>query len=248
MSIIIRKRGFYESNWSRKSRSYVEKQIKDPLRLLSKMGRQVVLDDVTFGDFIKLVAKMDSGSQTLLAMLVDSNFQKFLPTINDESVEEDREPLSAIECYSYAEICNHDDSQPLPSFSFYHACHGVGKQWEHDGKPVDGVDCNTYAIEFTPWCQLRGVPLTIKKTLSFCETVWVKGKRRKIISNGGNAKWNFSNRDLKETIQRTLGAPDMSLFNWLSALFGGVAFFGTPVSRDNKSKELDLRVKAVGEK
>ncbi len=241
MTVVIRKKGFYSKDWKPKQKKYLEKKINEPMRLLGMMGDVVELEPgLTFGSFINLIRGFDSGFKLLLEMLVDSGFERYLDTI-DEVPTADKEfdsELTAIEVYQYAEINNYDADAKLPAFEYSRGCHGIGKPW--------GLgNGNSYAIEFSPWADLKHLPLVIKADMPLIDTIWAEGKRRKIISNGGNAAWNHSDRDLKETQERNVMAPELTLYEFLEALFNEVAFFGAPASRDKQSAILKDRVASI---
>jgi len=258
MTVRLTKNGFVEEK-ARKNKKTKEWETKTEklnkgLRLLGAWRVQIIIDeDVVMRDFFKTLEKMDDGLLTVIEMLTNSNWKPHLGSWRDpiEKVK-DSQPLHAVEVYKYIDINNYSDLDN-PEIECYPACHGLGSVWNTEGMenvPEDErASCNNYAIEFLQWNELKDLKLQLRPKMQFGEMVWKKGKKRKVISNGGNAKWNFSDRDLvkEKTVRRELKYT-MSVGEFFDGLASELCFFGSPQSTKKQKDILNERIKDIEKK
>jgi hypothetical protein len=264
--IILKRDGFYTRDWEydeeREEGEYVETRLntEEDWDLLECWNTNMTVDEgVLTGDFFKILQKMDEGLLDVISMLTNSNIAGYLKTVPILNVAKDDEnELRWVEVYKNIEIDNHADLEN-PEYSEYTCAHGVGKPWK-DGPGVESnmtdeekekLGCNTYALEFTPWMDLKNVPLRIRPKAYLSETVWYKGeKKRKIGSNGPDDEdgWNCSDRELdRDKLVRREIDYTMTLGEFLSGITNELCFFSSPERAEEKKAELIERVKDVEE-
>ena len=257
MTVILNKTGFF-LNSSKKNKKTKEwesfsKKIntKSSIELLTYWKHEIKIGNgVLTGDFFHILEDMDSALLTTIEMLTDSNWKKNLVGWKDPV--EVKDPLDFVEVYKYVDISNHHDLDN-PDFEIYPSCHGIGKPWE--GESMNGVSeedrkrCNTYAIEFLQWKELRAIPLRIAPKMQFGEIVWKKGKKTKESDDGLGKlfkKWkmNIPPRDIDKRITREFNYT-LSVGEFFEGIAGELCFFSTPENRKQQMDVLNERVESV---
>jgi len=191
----------------------------------------LIEDDVTVGDFFSILEEMEkTGLLTFIELLTDSTWSEHLKTWRDEPPKQEREdedPLEAVEVYQWFEMSNHDDIESFHAGDVHSGCHGIGKSG------------TAYAIEFNEWSTLRDLRLRASPKMTVSRMVWKKGKRRKVISNGGDEDWNFSDKDVDrrktkhEDVRCTI-----SLGNFFHGVASELCFFSTPEYQRKQQEKL----------
>jgi hypothetical protein len=262
-SVIMKRDGFYghrskknkETGEWEEHNSLIDTRGENSLTFLKFWNKPLTIEEgVLAGDLFRILHQMDPALLTMVELLTDSNWKEnlkeaFLPV---EEGKKDEAELKFVEVYRLLEITNYTDLENFELSDDYTCTHGIGKVWDGpemvDVPEEEKKDCNAWAIEFTPWNELRNVPLRIRPKLTFSEMVWVQGKRRKMISNGGDEDWNFSDKDLdREKMRRIELDYTMTLGEFMDGLANELCFFGDPDSRREEQAELQGRLDEVKE-
>lgn len=263
----LSKEGLFGEKWSKRLEDYVVEGIRAGGRKKGEFfffnsHTQIKIEGkVTLLDLIKIMADMNADELHALSTISNANLAPYLIDFasNPDPIPDDDAygKLTAIEVYKSVELDNHESGDELFDLSVSTCAHGIGEIWEDCMKEVregkkkldDVKDCNSYAIEFTPWQKMLDLPIQIRPLIYHTEIVWKPCKPRKweIGILGSKRKFNMGrvSRDIVERKADKKVRGPMSLSEFFTGLFNELCFFGSPVSRDDQKKVLDSRVKDV---
>lgn len=238
--VILKKDGLWTSEWDGKKKKNVVQKLDTTTHLFLEAWHVSleIKGKVTLRDLTKYLKSMDPLVLDLVAKLCHANLDDYLA---DDLLVSKKDPdrsskLTAIEVYKYYEMSNYSDIDKWDMQDRTVSAHGIGAKWEQG-------EGNSYAIEFTPWCYMLNLPLTVKSTVVLCKHKWKKIKPKKMgfKKNGSNSfekglSWvtdrttdGYENQDVQVTY--TLG-------EFLYGLFNELCFFWSPARRDEQEKEL----------
>lgn len=216
---------------------------------------------VTLLDLIRALAKMNVEELHALSLISSAHIAPYLIDFatHPEPVPDadDHGKLEAIEVYKTIELDNHSSGNDLYDISVSTSAHGKGEIWNDCMKDVaagkskleDVKECNSYAIEFTPWQKMLDLPIRIRENVYFTEMVWKECKPKKMEIGILGSKRKFSmgmrDRDLVERKGDRKVRGEMSLGEFFTGLFNELCFFGSPASRKVEDGVLRDRVKDV---
>ena len=238
--VILKKDGLWTSEWDGKKKKHVVQKLDTTTHifLTAWYSRIEIKGKVTLKDLARYLKTLDPLVLDFVGKLCNANLEEYL---RDELLVPKRDPdrkskLTAIEVYKYYELSNYDD---LKSFSMQDhtvSAHGIGEKWEQG-------EGNSYAIEFTPWCYMMNLPLTMKETVVLSRHRWKKQKPKRMgFKKKGSSSFE---RGLSWVSDRTTDGYEnedvhvtYTLGEFLYGLFNELCFFWDPARRDEKEKEL----------
>lgn len=220
--------------------------------------------NVTLLDLINAMADMKSADLEAMSELANANIAPYLIDFakNPDPIpdNDDGQPLEAIEVYRCFELSNYESCTDVFDANTYCSAHGIGsvhsdvKKMVKDGTMTEeqAKNCNTYAIEFTPWQKMLHLPIRMRELVYYSESVWkkCKPKKREIGVLGSKKKFSFGFSD-REIVKGKAMVSDkkltwqMTLQDFLSGLFNELSFFGTPSRRDEEMGVISGRMKDV---
>lgn len=258
-SVILKRDGFYKVKSVKNNETDEWEQVE---KLVDTKGESspsffalwnkplTIADGVLTGDLFRILHQMDPAALTMVELLTDSNWKDSLKEAFDPVEKVDKDPLFFVEVYKHMEVGNLHDLRKFELDSEYTCAHGIGKPWEGEGMadvPVEERG-TVYAIEFTPWNELRNVPLRIKEKMYFGYTVYEQGERRKMVSNGGDEDWNFFDKDRNKEKSKDMELGyTMTLGEFLGGLANEICFFGGPDDRKEEKQKLTGIMESVEE-
>lgn len=263
----LTKDGLFGERWSKKIEDYIVEGIraggtKKGEFFWRNRNTDITVDkDVTLLNLVEAMADMNADELHALCLISNANLAPYLidfATHPDPIPDEDKfGKLHAIEVYKTIEFDNHDKGDDVFDVSISTCAHGKGEVWEDCMKDVAAgkttlekvKDCNSYAIEFTPWQKMLDLPITIRPLIYYTEMVWkpCKPKEWKIGVLGSKKKHSMGkiNREVVERKSDKKIKGPMSLGEFFTGLFNELAFFGTPNDRGVQKNIIDDRVKDV---
>lgn len=236
--VILKKDGFWTSEWDGKKKKNVVQKLDTTTHLFLEAWHTSleIKGKVTLRDLATYLKSMDPLVLDLVAKLCHANLDGYLA---DDLLVPKRDPdrhskLTAIEVYKYYELSNYSDIKKFDMQDHTVSAHGIGTKWEQG-------EGNSYAIEFTPWCYMLNLPLTVKATVSLSRHRWKKQKPKRMgFKKKGSKKFDFSwvsDRTTDKHENEDVGAT-YTLGEFLYGLFNELCFFWSPARRDEKEKEL----------
>jgi len=263
----LTKDGLFGERWSKKFKDYVV----DGFRAGgTKKGEffwrnrniDITVDEgVTLLHLVKAMADMNTDELHALCLLSNANLAPYLIDFCDhpEPMEDADKfgKLTAIEVYKTIEFDNHGSGDDVFDVTISTCAHGKGEIWEDcmdqvraGTKKLDEVkECNSYAIEFTPWQKMLDIPIKIRPLIYHTEMVWkpCKPKEWKIGVLGSKKKHSMGKitREIVERKSDKKVKGPMSLGEFFTGLFNELAFFGTPNSRKEQHDIINDRVEDV---
>lgn len=265
--ILLKKEGLFGESWSKKVEDYVISGIRAGGRKEGEFfwqNRNVefkVEENVTLLDLIKIMAKMNVEELHALSQLGDAHIAPYLIDFADHPDpipdEDTFGKLTHIEVYKTVEFDNHESGEDVFDFSVSTSAHGKGEIWEDCMKDVrsgktkleDVKECNSYAIEFTPWQKMLDLPIRIRPETYYTEMVWKKCKPRKlefgVVGSKRKVSMGMMERDLVERKNDKKVRSTMTLSEFFTGLFNELCFFGAPAERKTQMDVINGRVKDV---
>lgn len=219
--------------------------------------------DVTLLDLVKVllvllandrITDVEKLANSHIVPYLDDYLQHPMPVADD-----DGQPLEAIEVYRCLELSNYESGEDVYDVNSYTCAHGVGAihpdvlESVKLGKMTaeEAKNCNTYAIEFTPWQKMLHLPIRIRELTYFSESVWKKCPPKEmsfgVLGSKRKVKFGKTERepvDMKKGMDRKIRW-QMNLREFLVGLFNELSFFGSPARRDDKSNELTVTMNDV---
>lgn len=245
MTITLKKDGFTYDEWVGATREYKTHQIEG-LNVIKYWENSITIDEgVTLSDLVE-VLKKDDELATFVEMLTDCNIKNFFPSLDDPIIKDNdfkEPPLTAIEMYKYAEIDNHDKDYDLSCFHLHVGCHGRSTEPYIDKQFPEHKNF-TWAIEMTPWNELKHLPLKLNEKLTLTESNWIACEPRAIVVN--MPEWT-SDRELDSTSNRECIC-DWTVNEFFNALFNELSFFGSPQHALETKGDLMERMEDVKER
>jgi hypothetical protein len=200
------------------------------LRVADLLREVEVADHFTLGDLCAIIQDCEEMDLKTLSALIRCLLAPFLAECF-QPCDTTPELESHLSCIRLCWRCEYDrptETRWPPSTSLWLEVDGIGDTWEEykaggqwyePGK--DYSHCNQYALEMTPLCELRHLPLRIDPTMVITCTT----------ETG------------KEPLE--IPAPGVTLLQLLHALFWEFSFFGTPKERDAQRAALKEQVRRI---
>jgi hypothetical protein len=254
--VILKKDGLWTSEWDGKKKKNIVRKLDTTTHLFLEAWhtRIELKGKVTLRDLAKYLKSMDPLVLDLVAKLCHANLQEYL---TDDLLVPKKDPdrqskLTAIQVYKYYELSNYSDIKKFDMQDHTVSAHGIGEEWplSPGEKPpktkeekAKRAKCNSYAIEFTPWCYMLHLPLTMKETVALCRHRWKKQKPKRMgFKKKGSTEFErglswVSDRTTDKYENEDVGAT-YTLGEFLYGLFNELCFFWSPSRREEQEKVL----------
>lgn len=238
-NVVLMRDGFYGERYDESKKEIASEKIKDTKELIIANWESdfEIRGLVTFQNFVEFLESMRADDLTLLSIMTNSNIDRFVDDFrkNRESIVED-DSLTHIEIYRSLELSNYEMKKDEFNITDYTSATGIGKAWG------DVPECNSYALEWTPWQKLLHLPLVLRKHVSFSEELWVKTSK----------KTKFANTDYTvdskiDQIVRKKVVAKYSLREFMLGIFNELCFFKSPEHRDSENEQMKSMADEVEE-
>ena len=220
--VVVKPTGFYQENWiydeEKEEGSYVQQPLDGRvLEFLQCWNVPVKLEPMTLNDFLALVHP--SKNKMLLRVieaLTNCSILPFFQELQEEAPSGNKDvALEKIQIQKFFQVEDYSRYNGKREGDHFVTASAIG--------PADSYENDHYCIEFDHWALLKNLPLVIKNDtfLSLNETDDIRDIR-----------------NIDCYMEITLG-------EFITALFGELCFFPDPTSRDEQFTTIKKRIEEV---